>query len=131
MDVYRISAITLKVKELEKTSKFYSRIPGFKKVYGDAQNDTFVTFEVGEGDKKSHLNLELANEMPEGAGPKDFGRIIFHTDNVDRLYLYMKEDEYISRFAIFESEPSDAPWGERFFHIREPGGYQLSFAQPL
>ena len=32
---------------------------------------------------------------------------------------------------IFENEPVDAPWGERFFHIREPNGYELSFAQPL
>jgi hypothetical protein len=25
----------------------------------------------------------------------------------------------------------DAPWGERYFHIREPDGYQLSFAKPI
>ncbi len=62
---------------------------------------------------------------------KDFGRIIFHTKNVDRLYSYMKNHEYISKRIVFGNEPTDAPWGERFFHIREPNGYQLSFAQPL
>jgi len=30
----------------------------------------------------------------------------------------------------FENEPVDAPWGERYFHMREADGYQLSFAEP-
>jgi hypothetical protein len=25
----------------------------------------------------------------------------------------------------------DAPWGERYFHICEPDGYELSFAKPI
>ncbi|MGH9996937.1 MAG: VOC family protein [Nitrososphaeraceae archaeon] len=29
----------------------------------------------------------------------------------------------------FENEPTDASWGERYFHIRDPDGYLLSFAQ--
>jgi hypothetical protein len=32
---------------------------------------------------------------------------------------------------LFENEPADAPWNERYFHIRDPDGYQLSFAQPI
>ncbi len=43
----------------------------------------------------------------------------------------MRQDEDISKSIVFENEPANAPWGERFFHIREPNGYQLSFAQPL
>jgi hypothetical protein len=62
---------------------------------------------------------------------EDFGRIIFHVENVDGLYSFMKQDECISKSIVFENEPTNAPWGERFFHIREPNGYELSFAQPL
>jgi hypothetical protein len=43
----------------------------------------------------------------------------------------MKRDEFLSKYAVFETEPIDAPWGERYFHIREPNGYQSSFAQLL
>ena len=43
----------------------------------------------------------------------------------------MKHAEYLTKSIIFENEPIDAPWGDRFFHIREPDGYQLSFVQPL
>jgi len=29
------------------------------------------------------------------------------------------------------ASPDDAPWGERYFHIRDPDGHELSFARPL
>ena len=54
-----------------------------------------------------------------------FGRIIFHTEDVDRLYSYFKSNEHISSLISFENEPTNAPWSERYFHIREPDGYQF------
>ena len=30
-----------------------------------------------------------------------------------------------------EGAPTDAPWGERYFHIHDPDGHGLSFARPL
>jgi catechol 2,3-dioxygenase-like lactoylglutathione lyase family enzyme len=144
MRVYRISAVTLKVKDTEKSCSLYSRIPGFRLTYGGGPSDSFTTFEIGEGSKTTCLNLERIEDDDEGSsdfskkpnlgktkGSGDFGRIIFHTENVDKLYSYMKHDEYISKSIVFENEPTNAPWRERYFHIRESNGYQLSFAQPL
>jgi catechol 2,3-dioxygenase-like lactoylglutathione lyase family enzyme len=148
MKVYRISAITLRVKDMEKSCTLYSKIPGFSLTYGGKASDRFTTFEIGKGSKTTtYLNLELIEKEEEekdssdfykksNSGRKmkaseDFGRIIFHSENVDKLFSYMKQDEYISKSIVFENEPTNAPWGERFFHIREPNGYQLSFAQPL
>jgi catechol 2,3-dioxygenase-like lactoylglutathione lyase family enzyme len=152
MKVYRISAITLKVKNMEKSSSLYSKIPGFRLTYGGKPSDRFTTFEIGKESKTAkitYLNLELkggggggeesggynfyrkSNPKKKSKGNEDFGRVIFHTENVDKLYSYMQYDQYVSKSIVFESEPTNAPWGERFFHIREPNGYQLSFAQPL
>jgi catechol 2,3-dioxygenase-like lactoylglutathione lyase family enzyme len=146
MKVYRISAITLRVKDMEKSCSLYSNIPGFRLTYGGKPSDRFTTFEIGKESKATtFLNLELIEEEKDSSDfykksnlekmkmkvNEDFGRIIFHTENVDKLYSYMKHDEYISKSIVFENEPTNAPWGERFFHIREPNGYQLSFAQPL
>ena len=153
MKVYRISAITLRVKDMEKSCTLYSKIPGFTLTYGGKPSDRFTTFEIGKGNNITYLNLELIEEEEDHEddhsgsaadfnnnkfnlgektkGRENFGRIIFHTDNVDKLYSYMEYDEYVSKSIIFESKPTNAPWGERFFHIREPDGYQLSFAQPL
>jgi catechol 2,3-dioxygenase-like lactoylglutathione lyase family enzyme len=156
--ISRISAITLKVKDMEKSCKFYEKLPGFKLKFGGTLTDSFTTFALGGGAVSgtiNYLNLELernyddddeddvyidANLPPPSSsalgkrkrgGRGDFGRIIFHTDDVDGLYQFMKADKFISEIAIFETQPTDAPWGERFFHVRDPDGYQLSFAKPI
>jgi catechol 2,3-dioxygenase-like lactoylglutathione lyase family enzyme len=144
MKVYRISAITLRVKDMEKSCILYSKFPGFSLTYRGKPSDRFTTFEIGKGSKTTtYLNLEQIEDdesssdfdkklnLGKTRDSEDFGRIIFHTENVDTLYSYMKQDEYISKSVVFENEPINAPWGERFFHIRETNGYQLSFAQPL
>ena len=30
-----------------------------------------------------------------------------------------------------EAAPRDADWGERYFHLTDPDGHELSFARPL
>jgi catechol 2,3-dioxygenase-like lactoylglutathione lyase family enzyme len=54
--VYRISAVTLFVKNMEASCKFYSAIPGFELVCGGI-SDSFTTYQIG--DSKMYLNLEL------------------------------------------------------------------------
>ena len=120
-----------------RSCRFYSRLPGFRLVYGGSAS-SFSTFEVGKG-SKVYLNLELEEPKPDDGSVQsggikrvaDFGRVIFHTRDVDAIYQLMKQDRNISQAAIIENEPIDAPWGERYFHLREPDGYQLSFAQPI
>ena len=139
MKVNAISAITLFIESMERSCNFYSRIPGFKLVYGGSPSDSFTTYEVGSGESKnilkSYLNLELASPISTDYNIDDrrkhFGRIIFHTKDVDKLYSYLKNNQDLSNAILFEDEPRDARWGERYFHIREPDGYQLSFAKPL
>ena len=128
--VYRISAITFKVRDMAKSCSFYSCLPGFKLVYGGA-NAQFTTFEITPEPRMS-INLELSDTAGGGSESKtDFGRIIFHATDVDDLYRFIENDKTILELANLEGGPSDAPWGERFFHIRDPDGYQLSFAQPI
>ena len=133
MKVYRISAITLKVKDMEKSCSLYSKIPGFRLTYGGKPSDHFTTFAIGNESKATtttYLNLELIEEedheddcssadfnnnkpnlRAKSKRSKDFGRIIFHTDIIDKLYSYMQYDEYVSKPIIFENEPTNAPWG--------------------
>jgi catechol 2,3-dioxygenase-like lactoylglutathione lyase family enzyme len=135
--VYKISAVTLSVRNMDKSCKFYSRIPGFKIVYGGTNGDCFTTFRIGGGiTAKAFLNLELRRSsndtaIPQNNNRRDFGRMIFYTEDVDELYSHLKSDASISELASFESEPMNASWGERFFHVRDPDGYQLSFATPI
>ncbi len=130
MEVFQISAVTLKVSDMKKSLLFYSKIPGLSLRYRSADSENFSSFEIENGDFKSYLNLELSvkEQVPFTS---NFGRIIFHTNNVDKLYLKLKNDKDLSEIIVFENEPMNATWGERFFHLKDPDGYELSFATPI
>lgn len=135
-EVNMISAVTLIIKNMNKSCSFYSNIPGFKLIYGGCSNDSFTTYQIGKYKNITKLNLELKNLSDDDIDQDNqnnnhFGRIIFYTDNVDRLYTYFKTNKSISNIISIENEPVNAPWNERYFHIREPDGFQLSFAQPI
>jgi len=124
MKVTKISAVTLPISDMKKSVDFYSKIPNFKIVYGGPDSQ-FTSFLI-EDPAKSYLNLKLNDTRSP-----NFGRIIFYTDNVDELFTYMQNDETISKLGKLESEPQDATWGERFFHMLDPDGYKMSFATPI
>ncbi len=65
------------------------------------------------------LNLE------EGAVGREWGRVIFHVDDVDRFWRYLKSK------GFDPPNPRDAPWGERYSHLHDTDGHELSFAQPI
>jgi len=125
MKITGISAVTLFVNDMNRSCEFFSRIPGFRLACGGPTSN-FTTFEITE-DKKTYLNLELKTDIKK----TDFGRVIFYTDDVDGLYNYLKSDYEFARLGKLENKPTTADWGERYFHIRDPDNYQLSFAMPI
>ncbi|MDW0212333.1 MAG: VOC family protein, partial [Nitrososphaeraceae archaeon] len=117
MNVYKISAVTLLIKDMHRSCNFYSKIPGFKLVYGGPHNEPFTTYEIGKN-SNVYLNLEqykLTNIQDKYL--KNDAKIILYTEDVDKLYTYFKNDQNISKLISFENEPIDASWGERYFHI--------------
>ena len=135
MQVFRISAVTLLITDMKRSCSFYSRLPGFVLVYGGGRNDSFTTYKIGGIKPSTYLNLELVASKSGGTrylkSAKHLTRIIFHTHDVDKLYLHMQKSKTIPKLINFESGPIDAEWGERYFHVFDPDGYQLSFATPL
>src|ERR1700688_2030865 len=65
------------------------------------------------------LNLE------QGTSVSRWGRLIFHVTDVDAFWIHLKEKGFDPEI------PQDASWGERYFHMLDPDGHELSFAQPL
>ena len=120
MKVHKISAVTLIIKNMERSCNFYSEIPGFKLVYGGSPDDTFTTYEIGEDVPKTCLNLELnitnnCHTDNDERKIQHFGRIIFHTEDVDKLYIYFKSNISISTVISFENEPTNAPGAKGTF----------------
>jgi catechol 2,3-dioxygenase-like lactoylglutathione lyase family enzyme len=112
-----ISAITLATRDMTRAVRFY-RALGFEVTSG-GETAAFTSLAVGDG----YLNLILT---PAAAPWSWWGRVIVHVDDVDRLHAR-------ARAAGLEPDapPRDAEWGERYFHLRDPDGHELSFARPL
>lgn len=117
MDVERISAVTLKVREMTRSVHFYNDILGLKMLYG-GKNAYFSSLRT-EGAKDVILNLE------QGPFSNGWGRIIFYVKDVDKFWAYLQAKNFNP------AKPRDAEWGERYFHLHDPDGHELSFAQPL
>ncbi len=116
MAVQSISAITLGVRDMSRSVVFYRDQVGLTLLYGGEAAD-FSSFRVGEG----YLNLIF---QPKEIGW--WGRAIFYVDDVDALYHKLAEMGLRT-----DTAPADAPWGERYFHVKDPDGHELSFARPL
>jgi len=116
--VERISAVTLLTVNMVEAVAFYEAL-GFHLLYGGPEAP-FTSFRVGAG----YLNLELDTVgSPRRAG---WGRVVFWVDDVDAMYR-----RALAAGFDPETSPADAPWGERYFHIHDRDGHELSFARPL
>lgn len=111
-----INAITFSTSDMARAVGFY-RTVGLPVVYG-GPDEPFTTLQLG----RNFVNLTT-----EGAGAPGFwGRVVFHVASPDDLWRQLVDAGYEPAF-----EPRDAPWGERYFHIVDPDGHELSFARRL
>ena len=112
-----ISAVTLLTSDMTRAVRFYRSL-GFELRYG-GESDTFTSFRLEQG----HLNLMA---RPGLEPPPFWGRVILYVSDVDALY-----HRALVAGQRPEAPPRDAEWGERYFHLADPDGHQLSFARPL
>ena len=115
-----INAVTFVVTDMARSVRFYTDL-GFTLVFGGSQAP-FTTFSWGPETPPNFVNLQYTGEVP-GTG---WGRVIFFTPDPDLVHTTAFATDHQPEF-----EPRDAPWGERYFHIRDPDGHELSFAVPL
>jgi len=112
-----ISAVALATLDMAASVQFYEAL-GFKLTFGGVAAP-FSSLRFGQ----CFVNLALREiETPVAW----WGRVIFHVPDVDAVY----DMAMVNGFDV-EAPPRDAPWGERYFHITDPAGHQLSFAKPL
>lgn len=112
-----ISAITLATHDMARAVRFYCSL-GFVLGYG-GENAQFTSFEAGS------RYLNLVAQPPERQWSW-WGRVIFYVADVDALY-----ERALALGLHPENAPRDASWAERYFHLRDPDGHELSFAKPI
>lgn len=110
--------MTLVTADMSRAAAFYEAL-GFELLYGGG-DAPFTSFAAGPG----YLNLQL--EADHRPVDPVWGRVIFWVEDVDAMYRRSLDAGFTP-----EAPPADAPWGERYFHLRDPDGHELSFARPL
>ena len=102
--VEKISAVTFRVSNMKASVQFYRDVLGMEVLYGGGTAG-FSSLRAKDADS-AILNLEQGERL------NGWGRLIFHVAEVD-------------------ARSGDASWGERYFHLLDPDGHELSFARPL
>jgi catechol 2,3-dioxygenase-like lactoylglutathione lyase family enzyme len=115
--VESLSAITLATPDMDASVAFYETL-GFRKIW-DGRGGTFVTLAAG----RAFLNLFASDERESWHG---WGRFILYVDDVDAAHETLRGAGYSP-----EMQPADAPWGERYFHVLDPAGHEVSIARRL
>ena len=115
--IEKVSAITLKVDHMENSARFYRDMLGLEILYGGPYAG-FTSLRI-PGAKFPLINLQLGHPMP------DWGRIIFHVSDVDTFCAHLRQKGFAP------DSPQDASWGERYSHMHDPDGHEISFARPL
>ncbi len=112
-----INAVTLATRDMREAVRFYCAL-GLALDYG-GEDAGFTSFRIGE----QHLNLVA---RPEHDPVQWWGRVIFYVSDVDTMY-----EQVCAHGISVLTTPRDAEWGERYFHLRDPDGHELSFATVL
>jgi len=112
-----ISAVSLATHDMVRAVRFYRPL-GFTVRYG-GERASFTSLHAGA----SYLNLIV---QPVERQWSWWGRVIFYVTDVDTFY-----SRVLAAGLKPDNTPCTAPWGERFFHLTDPDGHEISFATPL
>lgn len=129
----KINHITILVKDIERSKKFYREVLGLKPTFEiDISGNQFSRVTGIEGVKIKFAALKSSSspvilELAQFTDPKkeiknnDFRHFAFEVDDVDRIYkrLVKKKVEVISEpLTISDFHPKVD--GKRFFYFRDP-----------
>jgi catechol 2,3-dioxygenase-like lactoylglutathione lyase family enzyme len=117
MRIEKISAVTFRVRDMRASVQFYRDVVGMEVLYG-GEEAPFSSLCANDGSAPI-LNLE------QGRSVTGCGRMIFYVADVDLFW------EYLRGKGFNPEKPRDAAWGERYFHMPDPDGHELSFACPI
>ncbi|MCI0430455.1 MAG: VOC family protein [Rhodospirillales bacterium] len=115
MSIECVSAITLATHDTSRAVRFYQTL-GFPLMHGGA-DAPFTSLRAGTG----YLNLIT---QPASRQWSWWGRVIFYVSDVDALY-----EHAVACGLQPDTPPRDGAWGERYFHMTDPDGHEISFAK--
>ena len=121
---------TLAVKDMEKSIEFYTQILGFENTFKMADPDGNLVH-ANLVWKNVHIMLGPTTWLPEevlpyrGAGVGLY-ILVEEADDIDQYYAMVKD-----KGINMVEDITDQFWGDRSFSLKDPDGYQLTFAKTI
>jgi uncharacterized glyoxalase superfamily protein PhnB len=97
--------------------RFYHDVLGMEVLYGGPKT-SFSSLRIPDAE------FPIVN-LQHGDPIVGWGRIVFHVTDVDAFWAHLNEKGFTP------DRPETASWGERYFHVHDPDGHELSFTRPL
>lgn len=121
---------TLMVKDIEKSVKFYTQTLGFEEVGSLPGPDGKLVYASVRW-KDVNIMFGSAAWLPANLRPYlgtgvDFYIIGTAEDDLDQYYQILRQQG-----VKIDKEIQDQFWGDRTFSIKDPDGYQLTFAKTI
>jgi PhnB protein len=121
---------TLMVEDIGKSLEFYTQTLGFEEIGRMAGPDGNLVFGNVKW-KDIYIMFGSTAWLPPEALPHRGVGVDFYIagdkeDDIDRYYLMLKE-----KGVNITKDIEDQFWGDRTFSIKDPDGYQLTFAKPV
>lgn len=113
-----IPYITLWAVKFDECLKFYKDLIGLKTSFEDKN---FAQFKF----KGTKLYLHRIKGETETLREHSV-EIHFSVDDVDQKYEELKD-----KGVVFDQEPVDAPWGNRYASFKDPEGFSIEIVGPL
>jgi uncharacterized glyoxalase superfamily protein PhnB len=123
-------SVTLAVKNMENSIEFYTQTLGFENSFKMADPDgNLVHADLVW--KNVHLMLGPTTWLPEEVIPyrgSGVGLYILaeENDDIDQYYAMVKGKD-----VNMVEDITDQFWGDRSFSLKDPDGYQLTFAKTM
>jgi PhnB protein len=121
----RALGVSLTVKDLSRSLKWYTEIMGFTKAR-DFERDGKVTgAALVAGDVEISINQDDGKKGKDRVLGQGFSMRLTTTQSIDDIAARVK-----AAGGTLESEPADMPWGARIFVVIDPDGYRFVVSTP-
>jgi uncharacterized glyoxalase superfamily protein PhnB len=120
------TAVSLTVKDLQKSVAWYQDVVGFGIERTYEMNGKVALVSLKAGDVRINLNQDDGAKGWDRIKGLGFSINIWTPEDIDGIANRIKASG-----GTLDSEPVDAPWGARFFRLTDPDGYKLALLKPL
>ena len=114
-----LNAVTWFTGDMAASVAFYELI-GMGCEFGGSAS-SFSSMRIGAG---TYVNLQF--DPGWNATDARWGRFILWVNDVDAIHGALLAAGHAPLMA-----PANASWGERYFHVQDPAGHEVSIARPL